>query len=419
VSAADRFARVEAAVRVLREGRMAVVRDAAGRENEGDLVLAAALATPGALALMARLAGGLICAPITAQRAAALDLVPASLTNTTPTGTAFLTPVDVAGCTTGISAAERAATARALADPAVGSDGLQRPGHLLPLQAREGGVRARQGHTEAAVDLARLAGLTPAGVICEVLGEDGAPLRGGALEAFAARHTFPLLDIAELYAYLEEGNGPVRRIAETSLPTRHGSFQAIVYRELATGADHLALVAAAPEATRNPLVVGEPDVVRTPLVRLHSECLTGDALGSTRCDCGPQLEAALDTIATQGGVVVYLRQEGRGIGLANKIRAYALQDQGLDTLDANLALGLPIDARDYGVGAAILRDLGIGAARLLTNNPAKVDGLEAHGVRVVERVPLLVGVSPRNLRYLATKASRMGHLIAADALAAG
>jgi len=402
----DRCARVEATVRALRDGRMVVVRDDAGRENEGDLVLAAALATPGALAVMARLGGGLICAPITTSRAEALDLVPVSSTNTTPTGTAFLTPVDVAGCTTGISAAERAATARALADPSTTAGDLQRPGHLLPLRAHAGGVRARRGHTEAAIDLARLAGLAPAGVICEVLGEDGAPLRGEALEAFAARHTLPLLDIADLVAYLEEGHGPVRRVAETTLPTEHGVFRAVVYRELATGADHLALVA------------GTPDKMgRAPLARLHSECLTGDALGSTRCDCGPQLDAALDAIAGAGGVIVYLRQEGRGIGLANKIRAYALQDKGLDTLDANLALGLPADARDYGVGAAILRDLGIEAVRLLTNNPAKVAGLEAHGVRVVTREPLLVGVSPENVRYLETKARRMGHLPPPDNLA--
>ena len=401
----DRFARVEAAVRALREGRMSVVRDDAGRENEGDLVLAAALATPGALAIMARLGGGLICAPITTDRAEALGLVHVAATNTTPTGTAFLTPVDVVGSTTGISATERAATARALADPETGAERLQRPGHLLPLQAHSGGVRARRGHTEAAVELARLAGLEPAGVICEVLGEDGAPLRGEPLEAFAARHALPLLDIAELVAYLEEGNGAVRRVAETTLPTDHGVFQAVVYRELATGADHLALVAGLP---------GE--MGRARLVRLHSECLTGDALGSRRCDCGPQLDASLDAIADAGGVVVYLRQEGRGIGLANKIRAYALQDEGLDTLDANLALGLPADARDYGVGAAILRDLGIEAVRLLTNNPAKVEGLEAHGVRVVAREPLLVGVSPQNVRYLTTKARRMGHVLSPDGL---
>jgi len=384
---------------------MAVVRDDAGREDEGDLVLAAALATPAMLAVMARLGGGLICAPLTAERADALALQPLSSRNTTPTGTAFLTPVDVAGCTTGISTAERAATARALADPATTPGDLLRPGHLLPLRSHEGGVRARPGHTEAAVELARLAGLAPAGVICEVLGEDGAPLRGEALEAFAARHGFPLLSIAEFVAYLAAGNGPVRRMAESVLPTRRGLFQAIIYRELATGDGHLALIA------------GIPRSVPAPLTRVHSECLTGDVLGSTRCDCGAQLDAALTMIAREGGAVVYLRQEGRGIGLAGKIRAYALQDQGLDTLEANLALGLLVDARDYAAGAAIPGDLGLSAVRLLTNNPAKVEGLEAHGVRVVAREPLLVGLSPQGRHYLTTKARRMGHLIPLDGLA--
>ena len=405
MSSDEAFARVEAAVRALRAGRMAVVRDDAGRENEGDLVLAAELATANALALMARLGGGLICAPITAARAGALGLGLVSPTNTTPTGTAFLTPVDVVGCTTGISTAERAATARALADPTTNPDDLLRPGHLFPLQAHWDGLHARQGHTEAAVELARLAGLAPAGVICEVLGEDGAPLRGEALEAFAARHGLPLLAIADLVAYLDAGQGPVRRVAASALPTRHGVFQAIAYRELATGAEHLALVA------------GTSRLSPAPLVRLHSECLTGDVLGSLRCDCGAQLAAALAAIAREGGIVLYLAQEGRSIGLANKIKAYALQEQGLDTLEANLALGLPADARDYAAGAAILRDLGVTTVRLMTNNPAKMRGLEAHGVRVAAREPLLVEASSQNAAYLATKARRLGHLIPPDTIA--
>jgi 3,4-dihydroxy 2-butanone 4-phosphate synthase/GTP cyclohydrolase II len=405
VNAEEAFARVEAAVRALWAGRMAVVRDDAARENEGDLVLAAELATANALALMARLGGGLICAPITAARANALGLGLVSPTNTTPTGTALLTPVDVVGCTTGISAAERAATARALADPATHPEDLLRPGHLFPLQAHEDGLRARQGHTEAAVELARLAGLAPAGVICEVLGEDGAPLRGEALEAFAARHGLPLLAVADLVAYLDAGQGPVRRVAASTLPTRHGVFQAMVYRELATGAEHLALVA------------GTPQLSPAPLVRLHSACLTGDVLGSLRCDCGAQLTSALTAIAQEGGIVLYLAQEGRSIGLANKIRAYALQEQGLDTLEANLALGLPADARDYTAGAAILRDLGVTTVRLMTNNPAKVRGLEAHGVRIDAREPLLVEASSHSAAYLATKARRLGHLIPPDAIA--
>lgn len=395
---AEQLSRVEAAVRAVAAGRMAIVRDPADREDEGDLVMAADLATDQGLAFMARLAGGLICVPISADRARVLQLDPISTVNTTPTRTAFLTPVDRRGSTTGISTAERAATARAIADSDVGPDAFLRPGHIFPLQAHEQGLMGRPGHTEAAMELARLAGRAPAAVICEILGDDGVPLRGSALEAFALRHGMPLIEIADLVAYLAAGDGAVCCVGEADLPTMYGRFRVIVYRELATGAEHLALVG------------GDLTGV-SPLVRLHSECLTGDTLGSLRCDCGAQLETALQIIGRRGGVILYLRQEGRGIGLGNKILAYALQDAGMDTVEANQTLGLPVDARDYVAGAAILHDLGIHAVRLMTNNPAKVRGLEAHGIRVEDRVPLVPDTSPESAGYLMTKATRMGHII--------
>ncbi len=389
--------RVEAAVRALASGRMAIVRDGAERENEGDLVMAADLATDQGLAFMARLAGGLICVPITAERAGMLRLSPISSINTTPTKTAFLTPVDRRGSTTGISTAERAATARGLAGSS-GPDAFLRPGHIFPLLAHERGLGGREGHTEAAVELARLAGRAPAAVICEILGDDGEPLRGPALEAFGCRHGLPMVDIADIVSYLDAGHGTLRRIAEANLPTADGLFRVIVYRELASGAEHLALRA------------GDPTVA-SPLARLHSECLTGDTLGSLRCDCGAQLTAAFEIIGREGGIILYLRQEGRGIGLGNKIRAYALQDRGMDTVEANEALGLPVDARDYSVGAAMLHDLGAHSVRLMTNNPEKVRGLEARGIQVDARVPLVPETSPESAEYLVTKAQRLGHMI--------
>ncbi len=392
------FAGVEAAVRAVAAGALVIVRDDAGREDEGDLVMAADLATADDLSFMAHLGSGLICVPITAERAQALQLDPLSAVNTTPTRTGFLTPVDLRGSTTGISTVERAAAARALADPAAGPDAFLRPGHLFPLRAHESGLEGRQGHTEAAVELARLARRAPAGVICEILGDDGVPLRGAMLDAFALRHHLPMVDIAGLVTYLRVGQGLIYRLGEADLPTSDGLFRVIVYRELATGAEHLALLAGDPTAP-------------SPLVRLHSECLTGDTLGSLRCDCGPQLQTALRIIGQEGGLILYLRQEGRGIGLGNKILAYALQDEGMDTVEANQALGLPVDARDYAVGAAILQDLAIERVRLMTNNPGKLRGLEAHGIQVDARVPLVPETPAESAGYLVTKVQRLGHII--------
>lgn len=392
------WARVGTAVHALAAGRMVIVRDHVDREDEGDLVLAADMATEQSIAFMAHLGGGLICVPIMLERSEVLQLLPISPVNMTRTQTAFLTPVDLVGSTTGISASERAATARALADPRVTADQFVSPGHMFPLRVHQDGLRGRVGHTEAAVELARWAGRRPAAVICEILGEDGVPLRGAGLDAFARRHGLPLVDIGDLVSYLEEGHGQVYRLGEARLPTRSGFFRVIVYEDPASGVEHLALLSGSPL----------PD---SPSVRIHSECLTGDTLGSLRCDCGSQLETALHVIGRDGGIVLYLRQEGRGIGLGNKILAYALQDQGMDTVEANQALGLPADARDYTVAAAILHNLGVDSVRLMTNNPRKVEGLEAQGIQVIERVPLLPATAPESAAYLMTKAELLGHFI--------
>jgi 3,4-dihydroxy 2-butanone 4-phosphate synthase/GTP cyclohydrolase II len=405
------------ALRALRVGHFVIVVDDEDRENEGDLVIAAEFATPGAINFMAREGRGLICVALTGARLDYLGLPPMvpPARNRSGFGTAFTVSVEARlGVTTGISAPDRARTIAALIDPASGPGDLVSPGHIFPLRARDGGVLERGGQTEAAVDLARLAGLTPAGVICEIMAADGTMARRPALEAFADRHDLPLVSVAALRRYrLEHGDtppapllapAPVRRVAETHLPTAHGPFRLVAYQEIAR-----------PE--REPdlaLVRGEPATMPgagiAPLVRLHSECLTGDVFGSRRCDCGPQLDAALAAVAAEGrGVVLYLRQEGRGIGLLDKLRAYALQERGLDTVEANERLGLPVDAREYGTAAAILRDLGVARLRLLTNNPGKVAGLEAAGLAVVARVPSVVAPSPENARYLATKREKLGH----------
>jgi 3,4-dihydroxy 2-butanone 4-phosphate synthase/GTP cyclohydrolase II len=395
------FAPIEAGIAALGRGELVVVVDAADRENEGDLILAADKATPEQIAFMIRHTSGLLCVSLEGQRLDALDLPLMVPDNTEGQRTAFTVSVDARrGTTTGISAADRALTIAALVDPATRPEDLARPGHVFPLRARAGGVLARPGHTEAAVDLARLAGVRPAGVLAEVVNDNGSMARQPELERFAAEHSLVLVSIADLIHYQQTRPRRVERVASASLPTRHGVFDAHVYRSV-DGIEHLVLVRGS--------MAGEQPV----LVRLHSECLTGDVIGSLRCDCGAQLECALAQVARDGrGAIVYLRgHEGRGIGLGHKLRAYALQDLGHDTVDANLELGLPIDSREYATAAAILRTLGIGRVRMLTNNPAKVAGLEQAGVDVAERVPLLTLPRPENARYLRTKQDRLGHLL--------
>ncbi|HYX44366.1 MAG TPA: bifunctional 3,4-dihydroxy-2-butanone-4-phosphate synthase/GTP cyclohydrolase II [Acidimicrobiales bacterium] len=397
------FAKIEDAIAAFGRGEIVVVVDDASRENEGDLIMAAEYATADKIAFFLSHTSGVICMPMMGERLDALDLPPMVLDNTELNRTAFTISVDARkGTSTGISAADRAATIAALIDPDTQPRDLARPGHMYPLRYREGGVLKRGGHTEAAVDLARMAGLYPAGVLCEVVTEDKTEMaRLPELERFAQRHGLLLISIADLIRYRRQREKLVKRVAEARVPTEFGDFTAYVYESLLDGEQHLALVRGA--------VQGEDRV----LVRVHSECLTGDALGSLRCDCGPQLRGALAKIADAGmGVVVYLRgHEGRGIGIAHKLRAYTLQDQGHDTVDANLQLGLPVDNREYGIGAQILVDLGITTMRLLTNNPAKYGGLEGYGLEIVERVPLQPVPNPENIRYLRTKQQRLGHML--------
>ncbi len=399
------FDAVERAVAELAAGRAVVVVDDEAREDEGDLVVAAQLATPEVVGFMVRRTSGVLCVPMPGSELDRLDLPPMTAVNEDPKGTAYAVSVDArAGVTTGISAADRAATIRALADPATQRGDLTRPGHVFPLRAAPGGVLERPGHTEAAVDLARLAGLAPVAAIAEVVDDDGAIARRPALFALAREHGLAIVSIADLAEHRRATESAVQRVAVARMPTRHGAFTVVGYATAPGGSAHLALVAGelAPAA-----VLAEADDV---LVRVHSECLTGDVLGSARCDCGDQLDAALAAVAEQGGVVVYLRgHEGRGIGLLDKLRAYQAQDAGADTVDANLALGLPVDARDYAAGAQVLRDLGVRSARLMTNNPDKVEALTRHGVRVSERVALPVVPTAANLAYLRTKRDRMGH----------
>ena len=394
------FDTIERALAELQAGRPVVVVDDADRENEGDLVVAASKATPELLAFMIRHTSGVVCVPMEGRELDRLRLPPMTYVNEDRKGTAYTVSVDARhGITTGISAADRARTVRVLVDSATEPYELTRPGHVFPLRAVEGGVLRRPGHTEAAVDLARLAGLTPAGVIAEIVNDDGSMARLPQLVPFAQQHGLALVSIADLVAYRRRTERQVVRVVETRLPTRHGDFRAVGYRSSLDGVEHVALV-------RGEIGAGD-DV----LVRVHSECLTGDVFGSLRCDCGPQLDAALAAVAAEGrGVVLYVRgHEGRGIGLLHKLAAYQLQDLGSDTIDANLELGLPADARDYGPGAQVLADLGVRTMRLLSNNPAKRAGLEGYGLRVVGRVPLPVHATPDNLRYLRTKRDRMGH----------
>ncbi len=407
------IAGIEEALSAIRAGRPVIVADDEHRENEGDVILSAELATPEWIAWTVRWSSGLLCAPMTNEVADQLDLPMMVERNEDARGTAYTVTVDAAsGVTTGISASDRTTTVRALANPDATPADIHRPGHVLPLRAVDGGVRARDGHTEAGVELMRLAGLRPVAVIAEIVAEDGEMMRLPELIQLGARENIPVITIEQLIAYLNEHEPqtapPVeqqhRRVslrADTLLPTEHGEFRALAYRDRRAGVDHIALIAPGPDGS-----VPEEGA----LVRVHSECITGEAFGSLKCECGPQLDAALDLIHERGGVVVYLRgHEGRGIGLANKLRAYQLQEQGLDTLDANLQLGLPADDRDYTAAAEILAELGLERVRLLTNNPEKVAQLAAHGIDVAERVPLLVGVTEQNIGYLNTKRDRMGH----------
>ncbi len=397
------FADIEKAVAAIGRGEIVVVVDDEDRENEGDLIMAAEFATPENIAFFLSHTSGVICMPMTGDRLDELELPLMVSANTEANRTAFTVSVDVRqGTTTGISAADRAATVQSLIDPATRPDDLARPGHIFPLRYREGGVLKRSGHTEAAVDLARMAGLYPAGVLCEVVNSDKTDMaRLPELEAFCEEHDLLLISIADLVRYRRQREKLVKRFVEARIPTAYGDFTCYAYESLIDGETHLALVKGA--------VQGEDNV----LVRMHSECLTGDVFSSMRCDCGPQLEAAMRKISDEGlGVIVYLRgHEGRGIGIANKLRAYVLQEQGRDTVDANLDLGLHADRREYGIGAQILVDLGITTMRLMTNNPAKRDGLGGFGLEIVDRVPLEVPPNPHNIEYLRTKRERMGHLL--------
>ena len=393
---------IEDAIAAIGRGEVVVVIDDEDRENEGDLIMAAEFATPEKIGFFVRHTSGLICAPITTERCEELDLPLMVHDNTESHRTAFTVSVDFRhGTSTGISAADRAATIQALIDPETQPKDLARPGHIFPLQYREGGVLKRAGHTEAAVDLARMAGLYPAGVLCEIVNEDGSMARVPDLERFCEEHGLLMITIADLIRYRRQFEKLIKRVAEARVPTDWGEFTCYAYESVLDGETHIALVRGA--------VQGESDV----LVRVHSECLTGDVFGSLRCDCGVQLDAAMRKVAEEGlGVVVYLRgHEGRGIGIAHKLQAYGLQDKGHDTVDANVELGLPVDSREYGIGAQILVDLGITTMRLMTNNPSKRGGLEGFGLEVTGRVPLESMPNPENIRYLRTKRERMGHLL--------
>ena len=397
------LASVKQAIDDIQNGKFVIVVDDEDRENEGDFVLAAEFVTPEAINFMARYGRGLICVPMLGEHLKRLDLDMMVQRNTARHSTAFTVSVDVANGGTGISAADRAATVQALVNPDTRPGDLARPGHIFPLKAQDGGVLVRAGQTEASVDLARMAGLTPAGVVCEIMNDDGTMARRPQLEVVASEHGVNIVSVAQIITYRLEHERLVERVAEARLPTAHGEAKAVAYKSSVDAAEHVALV------------FGDVTTDEPVLVRVHSECLTGDVLGSLRCDCGLQRDFAIKAIAEEGrGVFLYMRQEGRGIGLHNKIRAYALQDNGADTVEANKQLGFPPDLRHYGIGAQILVDLGVRNMRLLTNNPKKVVGLESYGLQLTERVPIVVESNPENLHYLETKRDKLGHLF--DAL---
>jgi len=393
------FASIEAALEDIREGKFVVVVDAADRENEGDLTIAAQFATPDAINFMATHGRGLVCLCLTEERCEELDLRQMTDRNETPFGTAFTISIEAReGVTTGISAPDRARTIQVAIDPSRGPNDLVQPGHIFPLRARRGGVLQRAGQTEAAVDLARLAGLNPAGVVCEIMREDGTMARVPDLIPYCEQHGIKMVTVEDLIEYRRQTEKLVERMTSVRLPTAYGDFTAVAFRETLTGKHHVALVKGD--------VAGEDDV----LVRVHSECLTGDVFHSLRCDCGEQLALALERIAAEPcGVLLYMAQEGRGIGLLNKLKAYELQESGLDTVEANLELGFDADLREYGIGSQILADLGLSTIRILTNNPKKMTGIEGFGLTVVEQVPIEVSPNSENRRYLETKREKLGH----------
>jgi 3,4-dihydroxy 2-butanone 4-phosphate synthase/GTP cyclohydrolase II len=401
------FSTVEDALEDIRAGRMVVVCDDEDRENEGDLTMAAQFVTPEAINFMAKEGRGLICLALTPQRCDELGLDLMAAKNESPFETPFTVTIEAReGVTTGISAADRARTIQVAIDPASAPRDLVQPGHVFPLKSKPGGVLERTGQTEAAVDLARLAGLNPAGVICEVMNDDGTMARVPDLERYCARHGLKMITVADLIAYRRRHDKLVERVVSTRLPTAFGEFDVVGYRSLVDDKHHVAMVKGD--------VDGQEDV----LVRVHSECLTGDVFHSLRCDCGEQLESALAMIESEGqGVLLYLAQEGRGIGLLNKLKAYNLQDKGLDTVDANLELGLPVDLRDYGIGAQILSDLGLSSIRILTNNPKKIRGLEGYGLSVTDQIPIQHAPNPHNEAYLRAKRDRLGHSLHHQGLA--
>jgi 3,4-dihydroxy 2-butanone 4-phosphate synthase/GTP cyclohydrolase II len=399
------FSPIQDAIDAVARGELVIVVDDADRENEGDLIIAAERITADTMAFMIRHTSGVICMPLEGERLDQLSLPLMVANNTESQRTAFTVSVDaIHGTATGISAPDRATTVKALLDPNTHAEDLARPGHIFPLRYRVGGVLKRAGHTEAAVDLARLAGCYPAGVLAEVVNDDGTMARLPELERFAATHGLVLVSIADLIRYRRHREKLVRRVSEARIPTRHGDFTAYVYESLLDGVEHMAFVR------------GEVAGADETLVRVHSECLTGDVFGSLRCDCGVQLDLALERVAAEErGVVVYLRgHEGRGIGLGHKLRAYTLQDEGRDTVQANVELGFPVDSREYGIGSQILVDLGITTMRLMTNNPAKYGGLDGYGLEIVERVPLRTNPTDENISYLRAKQDKLGHLLEID-----